>query len=182
MHKYCTAISFLPKSHYIDALRLSSLISPLIKTWEVFSSITRALLRFHFTSSPGRLYAKQHSARLDSPCQLALHPAGCLTMQSAAHLWPGRLHSQFYHNASKKARNAVKGFRSVWGVRGRKERKENTVHSQYIHPLNWPDSLEMFIIPRGWLFIILVILCLALLAGQRPFDQCFAPGQLVLKT
>ncbi len=67
-------------------LCLSSLISSLIKIWDVFSSITRALLRFHFTSSPGRLYAKQLSARPDSPCQLTLHPAGCLTMQSAAHL------------------------------------------------------------------------------------------------
>lgn len=87
-------------------LSLSSFISPLIKTWEVFSSVTRALLRFHFTSSPGQLYAKQISARPDSPCQLSLHPAGCLTMQSAAHLWPDRLHSQFYH----KACNTVKDF------------------------------------------------------------------------
>lgn len=82
----------------------------LIKTWAVFSSITHVLLRFHFTSSPGRLYAKQLGGRPDAPCQLTLHPAGCLTMQSAPHLWPDQLHSQFYHKASKKARNAVKNL------------------------------------------------------------------------
>lgn len=49
---------------------------------------------FIFTSSPGQLYAKQLIARPDSPCQLTLYPAGCLTMQSAPHLCPDQLHPQ----------------------------------------------------------------------------------------
>lgn len=76
---------------------LSSLHSSSIKTWAVFSSINRAPLRFHFTSSPGRLCAKQlGSARPDSLCQLTLHPAVCLTMQSATHLWADRLQAMIY--------------------------------------------------------------------------------------
>lgn len=48
---------------------------------------------FIFTASPGQLYAKQLSAGPNSPCQLTLYPAGCLTVQSAPHLCPDQLHS-----------------------------------------------------------------------------------------
>ncbi|TKS91031.1 hypothetical protein D9C73_025164 [Collichthys lucidus] len=71
--------------------------------WEVFSSITRALLRFHFTSSPGRLYAK--AAQCQAILFLPTHPLSCRLLNNAICRSPLTKAAPF--TAWKEARNAV---------------------------------------------------------------------------
>lgn len=94
------------------SLSLPSLVSSLIKMWEVFSSITRALLRFHFTSSPGRLYAK--AAQCQAILFLPTHPLSCRLLNNAICRSPLTRAAPF--TAWKKARNAVRDSRRVYAT------------------------------------------------------------------
>ncbi|KAE8281584.1 hypothetical protein D5F01_LYC20573 [Larimichthys crocea] len=98
--------------------------------WEVFSSITRALLRFHFTSSPGRLYAK--AAQCQAILFLPTHPLSCRLLNNAICRSPLTRAAPF--TAWKKARNAVRDSRRVYAT-GR-EYSAVVVHKKVIKSKN----------------------------------------------